>query len=412
MATEIDDDLLKEVTRSCPVNIHVDIDAPEFDIIHNKILFLVLSPVMKTIGSGKEGFAVRPSTVAKISSNLRSILVNTVLYPSGFGINRGKDYYSKLDKRYNPNRLTAYYVAAIINILEEMEYVEVKLGYFSTKKSYVTSVTPTKKLRKIMKKFSRLDVAITPKAETILLKMSKKLTGYKEDDFTKSTREGIIRINEHINKYKVTIFNRPVRIRYYRVFNHSDEFNEGGRFYSFFQNIRSKRRPELKINGTDTTEIDYKSIHPQLLYLKATGSLMEGDPYTVAGHEEYRKIYKKVLMILINSNNIGSCKRAIILALRNEGIKDIKADVFIQNMKDKHTQIAKYFHSGEGLRLQFIDSKIAEYIMLKSVDLGIPILGIHDSFITTVNNEEILTELMDEACLKIIGKKLKYEKKY
>jgi hypothetical protein len=43
--------------------------------------------------------------------------------------------------------------------------------------------------------------------------------------------------------------------------------------------------------------------------------------------------------------------------------------------------IASHFGTGIGLRLQRVDSDIAEQVMLHFADQGIPCLGVHDSFI-------------------------------
>ena len=46
-----------------------------------------------------------------------------------------------------------------------------------------------------------------------------------------------------------------------------------------------------------------------------------------------------------------------------------------------HAGIAHHFHTDAGLRMQFVDSQIAEGVMLNLMERGIVVLPIHDSFI-------------------------------
>lgn len=52
----------------------------------------------------------------------------------------------------------------------------------------------------------------------------------------------------------------------HRVFNNSS-FNDGGRFYGAqYQRLNSTERSRIMINGNPTMEIDYSSLHPNMLY--------------------------------------------------------------------------------------------------------------------------------------------------
>ena len=68
--------------------------------------------------------------------------------------------------------------------------------------------------------------------------------------------------------------------------------------------------------------------------------------------------------------------------------KDIKIEALDMSWKDlkqaiinAHKSIEHVFFKGKGNHLQFIDSNIAEGVMLQFADKDIPILPIHDSFI-------------------------------
>ena len=59
--------------------------------------------------------------------------------------------------------------------------------------------------------------------------------------------------------------------------------------------------------------------------------------------------------------------------------------------------------SGEGIRGQFVDSQVAENILLKGIDLGLCILPIHDGFITTKGDEFVLEHLMNDSFREVTG---------
>jgi hypothetical protein len=64
---------------------------------------------------------------------------------------------------------------------------------------------------------------------------------------------------------------------------------------------------------------------------------------------------------------------------------------------ERHEPIKEYFYSGEGVRLQFLDSCVAERVMLKMLDKGRVVLPVHDSFIMRIGLEKELSDAMEEA---------------
>ena len=68
----------------------------------------------------------------------------------------------------------------------------------------------------------------------------------------------------------------------------------------------------------------------------------------------------------------------------------------------QHSPIAHRFFSGYGVRLQNIDSVIAEHVINKMTEQEIPVLCVHDSFIVASHESENLDRLMQEAFGKVI----------
>ena len=80
--------------------------------------------------------------------------------------------------------------------------------------------------------------------------------------------------------------------------------------------------------------------------------------------------------------------------VREMGI-DIKE--LITEFVNRHQPIEKYFFSGMGVKLQNFDSRIAELAINELTTKEIPCLTIHDSFITTRQEEQHLETAMEKA---------------
>jgi len=64
-----------------------------------------------------------------------------------------------------------------------------------------------------------------------------------------------------------------------RIFSRGS-LKKGGRFYGgWWENIPSKFRPYLTINGFATGEVDFSELHPRLLYLLNNQPVPTGDLY-------------------------------------------------------------------------------------------------------------------------------------
>ena len=65
-----------------------------------------------------------------------------------------------------------------------------------------------------------------------------------------------------------------------------------------------------------------------------------------------------------------------------------------QRILDKHHAIKDAFYTGQGLRLQYIDSQLAEQVMLHFANKGVPVLPVHDSFIIAAQHQQELVAVM------------------
>jgi hypothetical protein len=175
----------------------------------------------------------------------------------------------------------------------------------------------------------------------------------------------------------------PIRLIY------SGEPLRGGRLYTRFQNIPKALRAELKINGLSTVELDYKSNHLMML-IALSGMELSADPYmTIADlANQSREVVKKY---------INTCISAISAKQAFNACKQHKINRELFNKLEIATITAFpdiKLYVGIGVYLQSLEGQIALNIMVEGANNNIPVLPVHDSFITTTDNEQWLRDQM------------------
>lgn len=189
-----------------------------------------------------------------------------------------------------------------------------------------------------------------------------------------------------------------------------DETNqELGRVYCYqFQSIPKEERKTLTINGNPTVDIDYRSMHPGLLY-KSLGLKMPVDAYAI--EKGIRALTKMVLLVALNckGGKKGVIKAVIwsddfhelafqetVYELKGEFVSDFKAHLkkrkgelreLISETFDKlailHAPIAQYFGTGVARQCFYHESHVLlsaiKTLMMKYP--GLPLIPIHDALI-------------------------------
>lgn len=183
----------------------------------------------------------------------------------------------------------------------------------------------------------------------------------------------------------------------YRVFNNG-RFTDGGRFYGgWWQGVPSDLRRHLTINGFPTAELDYSNMQIVMLYADE-GLTLEGDAYEIEGIPlTHRKLIKRTVFKIVNASG------QIRAAKKTELPEGWAWREIMDAVREKHRPIAKYFGTGEGIRLQKRDADIAETVMLRMKDEGTLVLPIHDSFVVEEGKQGLLREVMIEAYREHLG---------
>ena len=199
------------------------------------------------------------------------------------------------------------------------------------------------------------------------------------------------------------------RIQLYRVFSRGS-LSKGGRFYGgWWQSIPSTYRGYILIDGHKTIELDYSSMALSCLYGISDAEFDQSDDLYdlglhgwMGGSDPRRPIIKEFINSLLNDDT----KR---YRLKDADLKliDMKHQDLLALVIKKHPILEPYLYTGYGLDLQFLDSQIAESIMLKLIQNNIAVLPIHDSFIVRLGYQDKLRDAMRETFNDLVNKKAK-----
>jgi len=359
---------------------------------------------------------------------------------------RGKNQY-KGNSRYNKLHIS-FKTVSIVDSLEKLGYVENKNGFFDEKRkrSRIARMKTTPKLiRLIEKKHECMPEMIKthPDKECIILRdKNKNEIEYQDTIRTKSMRNDLLEYNQLLAKTFIDIPSYPkegvwsksekrrINIDHTnkfvrRIFNNGS-WEDGGRFYSgWWQNIPRDWREKIRINNCATCEIDYSGLHIVILYALEGIDYwkdIKNDPYQIEGYEKLERMrgfLKQVLLTIINSENEKKACKSIrdqISRKRKDKFGWVKESLGWNDYCDKniksllddfikpHEKIRKYFFSGYGVKLQNIDSLMAEYVIRELTLMDIPVLCIHDSFIVQSSENEELDFQMKQGARWILEK--------
>ena len=282
-----------------------------------------------------------------------------------------------------------------------------------------------------------LPVIVPPKPMEALIVQQKVITEYgtfkvrlkfEETDETTKMRENLLIINKAVSSewYDIEIDNEEMSAlqsmlvspeqkdkgKEYtidfsqrllcRIFNDVN-LETGGRFYGgWWQNIPKAYRSKLSVDGKRMVEFDYSNLHPTILYRQESLQPPK-DSYSLVIAEHFRDVQtnraslrsmiKKAFNAMLNANkpmkNAPSGIRPKDFGLKWSQVSDA--------VLKSHSDIAHHFYTGAGLRLQKVDSQIAEKVLLHFAKRRLPILPLHDSFLMHHGFEEELPNAMRKA---------------
>lgn len=388
-----------------------------------------------------------PISVKKYNKKVRKCHIKVIILdlyvkwlkdPSIYvSFSRRNEFY-KPKSRYNKLHVSKL-TPQIVDLLEQLGYLTQHLGFLDrrTGNSRVSRMKATDKLIDlIVDRFHVTEnmVELAPDTECIILRnIAEGIKGREDIEYVDESDPRIVQWRKCLYAYNnllrltnieipscpaegiptknpnkfIIISDHDKFIR--RIFNNGS-WDEGGRFFGgFWQRIASEWRKKIRILKHPVTEIDYDGLHIKLLYLRE-GMAYDEDPYKLDGIEQserMRSLLKLILLSSINAASKGMAKKAVQQEINfNQDefswVKSsgIKLGEIIDAFAVKHELISKYLFSGSGVRLQNLDSMIAEKVINHFTRQKIPVLCVHDSFLIQGNKGTELQSVMNTAFIE------------
>ena len=187
-----------------------------------------------------------------------------------------------------------------------------------------------------------------------------------------------------------------------RIF--SRDMRSGGRWYhAFWQEMPRRYRKALWIDGAPTVEHDFSACHLRLAYYAAgaadaLAALGAGRLYALPGYDEsWRTVIKRGVNIMFNANSLDQARRALARELDPSIVErrlDI-ADEILATIKVAYPALERFWHSGCGIGLQFVDSEIVRLSIERLLDQDVLALPMHDSLLVAEQHKDVLIEVME-----------------
>ena len=383
--------------------------------------------------------------IAQKLKNLEIIVANLTFqrtYPIrvSFNINNWKP------TRY---QLSSYCSIDIIKAMHHKGYIEMEKGYYFNNLKRETRIWANENLLRLFPvrspgvgyhpvEFVELwkiekKSYIHPKTKRLRTKKIRQLIDYKSEETNKirRLRKVLTQAFEVNNKISIGFVDdgRFIKLNVGMIAKFTNNFRMGGRLYShgrsYFQKYSKEKRRKITFENNPTIELDYKAIHPYLLYAQE-GIQYDLDPYSVVDDRpELRPFLKIILISMINNHTYYEAQRVANnwLCTKKEKLEKqkirkkifdlgiTKAGSFMDKFFIIHKPISKYLcsNSNTGLKLMYKDARIAVEVINHFVKQNIPILCMHDSFVIEEKYKEELREVMLKTYQKHIGFTIKVE---
>lgn len=322
-----------------------------------------------------------------------------------------------IPNNYNRHKFTYRSMLQSVDWLEKEGYVinTIAKRDMSKGRKEVSTIKATDKLHNLFNSCNK-DCTKTVKEDNqlvILRDERKKLRGYKENQLTESSRVKLQYYNSFIRNFFIEDKNGEEinNVELVRIFN--EELGYTGRLYRSDVEVMSKEdRKLLTINGEPIVELDYANLHLRVLSdMYNCSHMLEGieDAYEYPlSYDERVKENRSAIKLVFNMMLNCKSKAGAYAAVNNKQFPKhdrVFGVVGVWKGKEIVDKILEAFHwlhletilwKGKPLayKLQRIDSDMALEILCLGVDENIPVLPIHDSFITTEDNKLWLQDVM------------------
>ena len=264
------------------------------------------------------------------------------------------------------------------------------------------------------------------------------LVDYKDTTETNKWREDVRFYNDVLARHHIDVGTLPDK-EYFnkglanksvvRIFHRANlKFECGGRLYrAFWESINSRHRENILINGNETIELDYSSLHINIAYGKKGVTPPEGDMYDVGDFDSSidskirRAWIKQMVIVCLNAKTLQGTLNRFDRKLKDskgvpaktvwESLDKERKTHLRKTMRDliiaKHKAIEEFFCADCGVTFMRIDSDITMEVVTHFAKMNVPVLSVHDSYIVDFQRAGMLDEKLHEVFEKRFGFKAK-----
>lgn len=310
-------------------------------------------------------------------------------------------------------------IIEILQQLNDQKYINMKTGIQDNVNQQNNRVTRIWATDKLLEHLPRVpDGVLYKPVELVILRDDKKnLIDYSDTRETWRIRDILKQVNE--TNINADIRYNKDRLDVYLVAIFRNKFTLYGRLHTrgcrHYQGLSGDERQEITINGKSVVELDFKALHPYLLYA-AEGIQYVGDPYSIIQPNPLARTFlKQILLFMLNSKEQNQAVKAANywlfknpdskIQLEEIGINNTQIIPLINKFISAHNRIAHYFFTGKetGMKIMNKDSKIALDVINHFAKQMIPILSVHDSFIVEKQYKDELMIIMKNTYRKHTG---------
>ena len=261
--------------------------------------------------------------------------------------------------------------------------------------------------------------------ETVQLKSEKDEEG-KRHLIPHTPSQEIVKQQQLLEQYNRFIMNQRVMIPGFldmipdlihtrRVFNNNSWQSHGRLYGGRYQQLNEDQRSKITINGEPTIELDIKSCHPTMAYAEIGidwyGQTNQ-DIYEQEGVANWpRDLVKRCISTLLNAKNRQSAVSSLNNKQRQESIVEDAGIVpfkgwainLVDDCFNSFVQLQPLFYKQRGNHFMYKEGNICMAIIKNSLDSGVPILTLHDSFICPESYASTLDGFIKDAFQREVG---------
>jgi hypothetical protein len=402
-----------------------------FLLSNDGFLDSIIAEICLDIDNTRTSYRRINNEIKKKERQACNIIINA-LYQGYFSIPETWISISLRRATYTNKDISYRSIKKIYDYLKKNKFIKVKLGSEYAKK--YTRIFPTKKLQTKFKSlsFKWRHYHYDNNYKSIILRDKNKVDqNIPKNSTTEKYRANLNKINKFLLKHCVALDLEDNALKIIKRLKLKDKNKEegfeyslnyskvylsrifsrnslklGGRFYrGWWQSLPKKFRPHITIDGYKTSEVDFSTMSLRILYAKENITITDNvDLYDIGlrGSKSYLTESRELIKIYINAilnDDKGNYR------LNNKQLSTLK--LTHNQLKDRvykfHKPISKYFSTGIGLETMFIDSQIAEKIMLHYLEDDIVVLPVHDSFIIRSGFESDLSRTMINKFKEVVG---------